>query len=127
MDKSTHEVRLEQWKEIVRKCQARPEGQTAAAWLEENGIHNKQYYYWLRQIRRETYEEIKEKTLPAASQNTRVTFAEVPLPNNPVPADGMSGFHADAVIRFDSATVAVSNSISPELFGRIVEAVSHAR
>ena len=55
MDKTTHEVRIEQWRQIVKQCQERPEGQTAAAWLEENGIHNKQYYYWLRQIRRQAY------------------------------------------------------------------------
>ena len=52
MDKSTHEVRMEQWKTIVLRCQARPERQTAASWLAENGVKAKQYYYWLRQIRR---------------------------------------------------------------------------
>lgn len=35
MDKTTHEVRLAYWKNIARKCHARPEGQTAASWLEE--------------------------------------------------------------------------------------------
>jgi len=39
MDKTTHEDRLAYWKSIARKCQARPEGQTAASWIEENGIH----------------------------------------------------------------------------------------
>ena len=56
MDKTTHEVRLDYWKNIARKCQARPESQTAASRLEENGIHNKQYYYWIRKIRGEAYE-----------------------------------------------------------------------
>ncbi len=28
MDKTTHEVRLAHWKQIVEQCQARPEGQT---------------------------------------------------------------------------------------------------
>ena len=53
MDKSTHEVRMEHWKAIVQQCQARPERQTASSWLAENGVNDKQYYYWLRQIRRE--------------------------------------------------------------------------
>ena len=47
MGKTTHEVRLAYRKGITRKCQTRPEGQATAAWLEENGIYNKQYYYWL--------------------------------------------------------------------------------
>lgn len=56
MDKSTHEVRMEQWRAIALQCQARPERQTAASWLAENGVNAKQYYYWLRQIRREAYD-----------------------------------------------------------------------
>ena len=78
MDKTTHEVRLAYWKNIARKCQARPEGQTAASWLEENGIHNKQYYYWLRKIRGEAYEEVKAKSLPAAD-NSDIAFTEIPV------------------------------------------------
>lgn len=127
MDKTTHEVRLEHWKEIVRRCQARPEGQTAAAWLEENGIHNKQYYYWLRQIRREAYEEIKSESLPAAPVASGITFAEVPFPDNCSRHNGVQAFSPDAVIQAGHITVAVSNSISSALLGRIMEAVNHAR
>ena len=29
MDKTTHEVRLANWKSIIEQCQQRPEGQTA--------------------------------------------------------------------------------------------------
>ena len=53
MDKSTHEIRIEHWKEVVRLCQSRPDGQTAKDWLASNGISLKKYYYWLRQIRLE--------------------------------------------------------------------------
>lgn len=126
MDKSTHEVRLAQWKEIVRKCQSRPEGQTAASWLEENGIHNKQYYYWLRQIRKEAYEEMKDASLPAASAPSAVTFAEIPVQTS-VQSEIYSGFHPDAVIHFGGAGIAVSNTASAELLGRIMETISHAR
>ena len=66
MDKSTHEVRMEQWRAIALQRQARPERQTAASWLAENGVNAKQYYYWLRQIRREAYKEMKTKSLPLA-------------------------------------------------------------
>lgn len=127
MDKTTHEVRLEQWKEIVRRCQARPEGQTAASWLEENGIHNKQYYYWLRQIRREAYEEIKGESLPTAPEASGITFAEVPFSGGPAYPDSIQGFSPDAVIHAGHMTVAVSNSISSDLLERIMEAVNHAR
>ena len=45
MDKITHEVRLAQWAKVVRQCQARPAGMSANAWLKENGIAVKNYYY----------------------------------------------------------------------------------
>ena len=47
MDQTTHEVRLEQWTEVITQCQNRPDGQTAKEWLAENGISEKTYYYWL--------------------------------------------------------------------------------
>jgi hypothetical protein len=56
MDKTTHEVRMAHWIEVVAQCQARPEGQTAKDWMNENGISEKQYYYWLRKIRSEAKE-----------------------------------------------------------------------
>ena len=126
MDKTTHEVRLEQWKQIVKQCQERPEGQTAAAWLEENGIHNKQYYYWLRQIRRQAYEEMKKQSLPSVPGAAPVAFAELPLPQSAENTAYISTFHPDAVICLGRATIAVCSSTSKELLSRIMEAMTHA-
>ena len=56
MDRCTHEVRLQYWKNIISQCQARPTGQTAKQWLAENGICEQTYYLWQRRIRQETYE-----------------------------------------------------------------------
>lgn len=53
MDNITHEVRLKNWQTIIAQCAARPEGQTVKSWMQENGISEKSYYYWLRRIRRE--------------------------------------------------------------------------
>jgi hypothetical protein len=133
MDKSTHNVRMEHWKAIVQQCQARPERQTASSWLAENGVNDKQYYYWLRQIRREAYEEMKTRSLPADSNtgnpdSREVTFAEIPVSRNATcqPMADLSGFHVDAVVRIGAATIAVSNTASAELLGRILDAVNHA-
>ena len=46
MDKTTHEVRLANWKALIERCQTRPKGQTAKQWLDANGISSKKYYYW---------------------------------------------------------------------------------
>lgn len=55
MDKTTHEVRIANWRSIIKQCQARPEGQSAKQWLADNGINEKSYYYWQRKVRKETY------------------------------------------------------------------------
>ena len=59
MDKCTTEVRRQYWKGIIAQCQARPQGQSAKAWLEENQICEQTYYLWQRRIRQEMFEEMK--------------------------------------------------------------------
>ena len=51
MDKITHEARLNNWKHIVEECNNRPHGVTVKQWLNDNGINEKVYYYWLRRVR----------------------------------------------------------------------------
>lgn len=124
MDKSTHEIRLAQWQEIVHRCQARPAGQSAKAWLAENGISNKQYYYWLRQVRRDAYEKMKNESLPTSQAPGKVVFAEIP--SDLQEKSEIGGFRPDAIIRIGGVTAAVSNTASAELLNRISEAARHA-
>lgn len=56
MDKCTHEVRKQRWKNIIDQCLQRPEGMTVKQWLDENNICEQTYYHWLKRIRQETYE-----------------------------------------------------------------------
>ena len=56
MDKCTHEVRKQRWKNIINQCLQRPEGMTVKQWLDENNICEQTYYHWLKRIRQETYE-----------------------------------------------------------------------
>ena len=58
MDKITHEIRLNNWKKIVEECNNRPNGTTVKEWLATNGIKEKTYYYWLRRVRRDAYEQM---------------------------------------------------------------------
>lgn len=45
MDKTTHQVRLAQWTQIVEACNQRPSRVTAKQWLADNNISDKSYYY----------------------------------------------------------------------------------
>ena len=50
MDKITHEVRLLQWQEIIQAQLA--SGQNKREWCRENGILEKQFFYWQRSLRK---------------------------------------------------------------------------
>lgn len=63
MDKCTHEVRKQRWKNIIGQCLQRPEGMTVKQWLDENNICEQTYYHWLKRIRQKTYELGKRQTI----------------------------------------------------------------
>ena len=127
MDKITHEVRLSNWKAVIESCQSRPHGQTAKQWLSENGISEKQYYYWLRRIRQEAYRSEITNTLPTVTAQAQadVVLTEIPGIADAVP-EPVSGFKPDVVVRVMSATIELSNSASAVLISRIIKAVTHA-
>lgn len=79
MDQSTHEIRRRNWMNIINQCKNRPADITAKQWLADNGISDKSYYYWLRKIRLEAYEQLN---VPAVTQSAEVSFAEISLPTN---------------------------------------------
>ena len=78
MDKTTHEIRIANWRSIIEQCHARPESQSAKQWLSDNGISEKNYYYWQRKVRKETYALISQKGTPTA-ESEPVAFAELPF------------------------------------------------
>ena len=134
MDRSTHEVRLSHWKTVIEQCLARPEGMTARQWLQDNGIPNKQYYYWLRRVRKETYQQVSAASMLAVPMNAspvknaaeEIAFAEIPTASFMKEPEGAAAFKPDIIIRTDSVVVAVSNSASKALLRTVMKAVHHA-
>ncbi len=127
MDQSTHIVRRNNWLEIIRQCQSRPAGVTAKAWMNQNGICPKTYYYWLRKFRKEAYEMLP----PAAKEqeSTELAFAEIQLPVSARakhPTADHYGMDSVAVIKCNGIILEVSNGISESLLHRLIMEVSHA-
>ena len=131
MDQCTHEVRLQYWKNIISQCQARPEGQTAKQWMNENGICEQTYYAWQRKIRQSAYElmQTASQTLPNSIKQEEITFAEVSLPVNHNCQD-VSSFDTSitpvAVIKTENCSIALSADVPEILLARILREVSHA-
>ena len=124
MDHITHEMRLANWKTIIEQCNARPEGKTIKQWLSEQGIHEKQYYYWQRRVRKEAYDQMKNN-LSVMGNASSLTFAEIPC--HTVALGSIPQFKPDAVIRSSKVTIELSNSISDHLLSRILGGLGHAQ
>lgn len=122
MDQSTHEVRIAYWKKVIEQCQARPEGQTTKQWLSDNGIPEKQYYYWLRKIRKQAFDE-SQSLLPAVTckKESDVAFVEFPaetiIPSEAEPA---------VTIKTKKSTIQISSAVSEDLVIKLVKVVAHA-
>ena len=126
MDQITHEVRRTQWLSIINACQSRSEGTTVKAWLAENNIKKKAYYYWLRKFRKEAYAQINlndNRQLPTSE----VSFVELPVPESDRGTDFQLTFNPDAVIKSDKCVIALFNSISKSLLKGIMEGMNNAR
>ena len=122
MDKTTHEIRIANWRSIIEQCHARPEGQSARQWLADNGISEKNYYYWQRRIRQETYALISSKVTPTAEPGP-VAFAELSFIT---PKENGWSFSPDAVMRRGQTVLELSNIVSDRLLDKLMEVVSHA-
>ncbi len=126
MDQSTHDIRRENWLEIVKQCQARPVDTTVKKWLAQNGISEKSYYYWLRKFRKEAYAKLHPER---ESESTELAFAEIHLPvpvNESDTINDHPGVNSVAVIKCNGITLEVSNDISASLLHKLIQEVSHA-
>lgn len=122
MDQITTDERTADWVSIIKQCQNRPEGQTAKQWLEENGISSKKYYYWLRKIRNQVYNETIG-SLPVENENNRIlsprlAYVELPPEEPKATVPRIS-------IRTKKATIEISG-VSDELAVKLVKAVENA-
>lgn len=125
MDKSTYEIRLAQWAEIVKEATNRPEGVLLKEWLRDNGISKDKYYYWQRRVRADAYNKLQ---LPAVSDTCDISFAEVKLPSAKIPAvsNAASVMKSVATISINGITIDITNDICPEHLALLIREVSHA-
>ena len=122
MDKTTHEVRLQQWSEVIQAQLV--SGMNKREWCRENSIPEKQFFYWQRRVRKELYES-QTKALVAAGDVRSPALVEVPIAQssgNPAAAS----FRPDAVIAVGNVTVGITENISEALLMSIGKMIRHA-
>lgn len=122
MDKTTHQVRLQQWAEIIQTQLG--SGQRKRDWCRENNVPEKQFFFWQRRVRKEIYEAQSEAIVPVGSGNGS-RLVEVPI--STVSRNTMSeGFQPDAVIAVGNITVGIWEGISEDLLMSIGRMIHHA-
>ena len=118
MDKSTHQIRCEQWSRIINDCLT--SGQSKKTWCQENGVSEKSFYYWQRILRNEAYIEMKQLPAPppvTLPSEPPVAFVELkPTPKEPVI---QTSFRPDIILRSGRLVLEISNTASAELLGQL--------
>lgn len=124
MDKITHKVRCEQWTAIINECLA--SGMPKTTWCKDNGISDKQFFYWQRILRQEAYQQMgSQSTSPASSalvpdvkeeKSSHPAFVEI----RPVTSEtGSFTFRPDVIIHSGDLTVEIANTASEELLRKL--------
>ena len=118
MDKSTHQIRCEQWSRLINDCLA--SGQSKKTWCQENGVSEKAFYYWQRILRNEAYIEMKQ--LPASAPVTlpsEPSVAFVELKPTHKESEIQSAFRPDIILRSGRLVLEISNTVSAELLKQL--------
>lgn len=130
MDKITHEMRAAQWRSLLQECYS--SGLNKRTWCQQNGVDEKQFYYWQRRLRQDAYNAkvASDTTLPAVSSPTAVAqksidFIEVKMTEQP-PSTITSTFRPDVIIRNSSCVLEIANTASPELLN-LIGGLLHAK
>ena len=116
-----HEAKIQEWREIVWEC--RHSGQRVGQWCKEHGISDKTFFYWQRKLREDAYiSTIESSALPAvkdisAPTTSPIDFVEVKIPEQNAAVSTV--FRPDIIIRKNSFSLEISNTVSPELLSMI--------
>ena len=120
MDKITHEVRLANWTAIIQECENRPQGVSKSCWLKENRIPEKQYYYWLRRVRKASFSQaqLPVQTPSCRNELTLVELSGDELTSSPAKTPAL-------VIRTRKSTVEFSPDLPEATLLKLLKAVAH--
>lgn len=124
MDQIAHDVRLQQWAQLIQECNA--SGGSKKQWCQDRNISLRQFYYWQRRIRRVLYEKIApdEETTALVKTSPSSTVPECVELTLPVLASDNrreKPLQPDVVVQVAGMTISVSNTVSPALLRQILE------
>jgi hypothetical protein len=121
MDKlttATHDYNLALWSNRIKECRA--SGLTVNKWCEQNNIGSKNYYYWMRKIKREAFETlpIEQKEIPCTMNSTVPVFSKISLSTN-----NRTTSTAAVTIHLDGVTIDIQDGASEMVIRNTILAI----
>ena len=115
MERITHAMRRERWKQIIQECNN--SGKLKKDWLREHNINPKLFYRWQQKLRMEIGTE-----LVLAQQNIQTPALFEPL--NPPAIQDDPVCHS-VIVRCGSVSIEVDENISDAFLLRLMRAASN--
>ena len=135
MDHATTEIRTEQWRQIV--LEANGSSLTKKEFCRQNGIKEKQFYYWQRKIRRQESSRLRLEATLAPVESTSVvsscsssSFVTVnlsePEDTSFIPLSLSSTFHPELMIQMNGVNLFVVSSVHEETLQSVIRVLRNA-
>ena len=135
MDHATTEIRTEQWRQIV--LEANGSSLTKKEFCRQNGIKEKQFYYWQRKIRRQESSRLRLEATLAPVESTSVvsscsssSFVTVnqsePEDTSSIPLSLSSTFHPELMIQMNGVNLFVVSSVHEETLQSVIRVLRNA-
>ena len=98
---------------------------TVKQWLNDNGINERVYYYWLRRVRQAAYDQLKSENSASLvpSPGNSVSYAEITLTQS-VPTKSLD--NTVAVLSAGNISIDISESASEEFLVKLMRAMRYA-
>ena len=120
MDKLTvasHEARLSLWIERIRACKS--SGLSVKEWCKQNGLTDKNYYYWMRKIKREAFETLQEQaSAEEIPFQEKTVFSKISLPVSYTESNGTA-----AVLHINGIRIEIQNGASTNTIHALLSTV----
>lgn len=120
MDKLTvasHEARLSLWLERIRACKS--SGLSVKEWCKQNGLTDKNYYYWMRKIKREAFETLQEQaSVEEIPFQKKTVFSQISLPVSYTESTGTA-----AILHINGIRIEIQNGASANTIHALLSTV----
>lgn len=120
MNKTTNKDNLIKWEAIIRNCRGSDMG--VRAWCHENNISERQFYYWERRIKKNSFDTQKK-----TESKKKAKFVELQVPIDSSINKSISTFRADMVIHVGNNVLEISNTVSENLLSMVLKVMSNVK